>query len=60
MDEFAIVKDDEMVIYLVSDQTPRHSSLDKSSTLLDFTVVSTCIQYRKYRIIAFNLFSGLD
>uniref|UniRef100_K1R4N9 Uncharacterized protein n=1 Tax=Magallana gigas TaxID=29159 RepID=K1R4N9_MAGGI len=38
MDEFAIVKDDEMVIFLVSDQTPPHSTLDKSSTLLDFTV----------------------
>ncbi|XP_062577361.1 uncharacterized protein LOC134239207 [Saccostrea cucullata] len=38
MDEFAIVKDDERVIYVVSDQVPLHGSLDKSSTLLDFTV----------------------
>jgi hypothetical protein len=40
MDEFAIIKDDDMLIYVISDQIPHHSILDKSSTLLDFTVVS--------------------
>ncbi|XP_048737040.1 uncharacterized protein LOC125652113 [Ostrea edulis] len=38
MDEFAIIKDNEMLIYVISDQIPHHSNLDKSSTLLDFTV----------------------